>query len=136
MIKPTVGRVVWFYSSKAPEQPLAAIVSKVHSDRMVNVLAIAEEGIPYGQTSVQLLQDDDKPSGGAFWCAWMPYQLGQAARTEAAEAKVHHHYQSETIGDDGATVGVSDVSGSPSEALEQVMRENSAALDSRIAEKA
>ena len=126
MIKPTVGRVVWFYSSKAPEEALAAIVAYVHSDRMVNLMVIEPTGNPRGQTSVQLLQDDDKPHGAAFWCAWMPYQLGQAAKTEAALRGA----------DDGATVGVSDVSGSPSEALQQVMRENSAALDSRIAEKA
>jgi hypothetical protein len=87
MIKPTVGRVVWCYNSEDPEEPLAAIVCHVHNDRMVNLMVIAEEGIPWGQTSVQLLQDDDKPSGEGFWCAWMPYQIGQAARTEEAEKK-------------------------------------------------
>jgi hypothetical protein len=87
MIKPTVGRVVWFYSSKAPEKAFAAMIAHVHSDRMVNLMVVDADGDPYGQTSVQLLQDDDKPQGGAFWCAWMPYQLGQAAKTEAAEAK-------------------------------------------------
>jgi len=86
MIKPTVGRVVWFYGSKAPEEPLAAIVAKVHSDQLVNLMVIDQNGGTNGRTSVQLLQDDDKPEAD-FWCAWMPYQLGQAARTEAAEKR-------------------------------------------------
>jgi len=84
MIKPTVGRVVWFYYSTAPKEPLAAIVAKVHSDRKVNLMVIDEDGSTNGVTSVRLLQDDDKPEDD-FWCAWMPYQLGQAAKTEAAE---------------------------------------------------
>ena len=87
MIKPTVGRVVWFYTGVVKE-PCAAIIAKVHSDRMVNLMVIDEDGDPYGQTSVRLLQDDDKPAGEAFWCAWMPYQLGQAAKTEAAEDRL------------------------------------------------
>lgn len=85
MIKPTVGRVVWYYSSKAPDTPFAAMIAHVHNDRMVNLMVVEQDGDTYGRSSVPLLQDDDKPSG-AFWCAWMPYQLGQAARTEAAEA--------------------------------------------------
>ena len=55
---------------------------------MVNLMVVEPDGTTRGQTSVQLLQDDDKPSGGAFWCAWMPYQLGQAAKHAAADAKL------------------------------------------------
>jgi hypothetical protein len=87
MIKPTVGRVVWFYSrSDGATVPtaLAAVVAYVHNDRKVNLMVIAEDGIPYGLTHVDLLQDGDTPQQ-SVWCAWMPYQLGQAARTEAAE---------------------------------------------------
>lgn len=88
MIKPTVGRIVWFYSSKAPDTAQAAMVARVWDERRVNLMVVEPDGTTRGQTSVQLLQDDDKPDGGAFWCAWMPYQIGQAAKHAAADAKL------------------------------------------------
>jgi len=87
MISPTVGRVVWFYHSGEPENPMAAIVAKVHDDRLVNLMAISPEGHPHPRPSVPLLQDDDKPDGRSEWCAWMPFQKGQAAKLEELEAK-------------------------------------------------
>lgn len=95
MIQPTVGRVVLFTPSITPEpgfehhdrtKPLAAMVTHVWNDRMVNLVVFDSNGNAFGKTSVQLLQDDDlKPEYGYF-CAWMPYQVGQAAKAEAAEA--------------------------------------------------
>ena len=92
MIQPTVGRVVWFTPPVADDprfdvkQPLAGIVAYVWNDRMVNLTVCLPNGEITGVTSVTLLQDDDqKPEYGRF-AAWMPYQKGQAARTEAAEA--------------------------------------------------
>jgi hypothetical protein len=89
MIKPTIGRIVWFYprGHKAGEQPLAAIVAHVWSDTCVNLAIFDANGQPYtpGTTSVLLVQENSEvPSAGNF-CTWMPYQL--AAKTEAAEAK-------------------------------------------------
>lgn len=87
MIKPTVGRVVWFYKKDGDTTPLAAIVACVHSDRMVNLCVIDPNGGSFGSTSVLLVQDGDpKPMIGSY-CEWMPYQKGQAAKTEAAEAQ-------------------------------------------------
>jgi hypothetical protein len=86
MIKPTIGRVVLFKRADAPNQEFPAIICYVHSDRMVNLAIWDANGNPVPQTSVSLLQDDDRPAGDAFWCEWMPYQKGQAAKTEAAEA--------------------------------------------------
>jgi hypothetical protein len=45
------------------------------------------QGSPFAATSVQLLQDDDVSLGGTT-AEWMPYQKGQAAKTEALEAQV------------------------------------------------
>jgi hypothetical protein len=97
MIKPSNGRVVWFTPSRVTEhrieqhdgrQPLAAMVVHVWGDRMVNLVVFDSNGRPHAETSVTLLQDDDlKPEEGRF-ASWMPYQLGQAAKTEAAEAKL------------------------------------------------
>jgi len=63
LIRPTVGRVVWFHQGTAgifpgSEDTRAAIVAHVHGDPI--------------------------PTSG-FYCEWMPYQKGQAAKTEAAE---------------------------------------------------
>ena len=89
MIQPTVGRVVWFYrESLSPEgtQPFAAIVAHVWSDRLINVGGFNSNGEPFAMTFVQLIQDDDAPNGPH--CTWMPYQKGQAAKTEALETKL------------------------------------------------
>jgi len=93
MIEPTPGRVVWFrpheddhtFTGGHGNEPLAALIAKVHSNRLINVAAFDENGHNRGVENVTLLQDDDpKPEKGLFAC-WMPYQTGQAAKTEAAE---------------------------------------------------
>jgi hypothetical protein len=93
MIKPTNGRVVWFTPSPASSVivqiektvPLAAIVTHVYGDRMVNLVVFDSYGAPHSKSSVPLLQDgDERPEHGNY-CEWMPYQKGQAAKTEAAE---------------------------------------------------
>lgn len=92
MIKPTVGRVVWYYpfpSDPGPSpggQPLAAHVAHVWSETCVNLMVIDANGVSYNRTSVLLVQDGSaRPDVG--FCEWMPYQKGQAAKHEALEAK-------------------------------------------------
>lgn len=94
MIKPTVGRIVHYYPSTNEVreinakglmayagQPLAAIIACVHSDRMVNLAIFDQGGTNFERRSVTLVQDgDDIPVGS--YCAWMPYQVGQAVKTE------------------------------------------------------
>ena len=86
MIEPTVGRVVLFYDNNGPE-PHAAIITEVHGECCVNLCAFSKNGIPKGYTSVPLLQDDD-PRPSCCFCEWMPYQKGQAAKTEALEEQI------------------------------------------------
>jgi hypothetical protein len=88
MIEPTVGRIVWFYTSGTRSEAQAAIVTKVWNSRMVNLCVFDFGGGSGGVSSVDLLQDDAKPEGRSSWCEWMPYQKGQAAKTEALEAKL------------------------------------------------
>lgn len=92
VITPTNGRVVWFtpgadfagvqHDSK---QPLMAFVCHVWGDRIVNLLVIDSVGDQYAVSSVDLVQDGDPVRSGGRYAEWMPYQKGQAAKTEAAE---------------------------------------------------
>jgi hypothetical protein len=98
MIKPTVGRVVWFYSGTAhpmaEQQPMAAIIVKVLDDHCINITRFNEVGDAKGYISVPLIQENENAPAIGFYCTWMPYQLGQAAKTEQAECKAVQ----ETIG--------------------------------------
>lgn len=90
MIKPTVGRIVWYYPENGGrKRPRAAMIVDVHSDRLVNIALWNDVGVPDSDPprSVRLLQDDDERPLGRF-CEWMPYQKGQAAKTEALEERL------------------------------------------------
>ncbi len=95
VIKPTVGRVVWFYPSQNTVEagfarhadgggPYAALIAHVWNDRMVNLSVFDANGAAHPRTSVTLHQGEGDVPEQAF-CGWMPYQKGQAAKTEAAE---------------------------------------------------
>lgn len=85
MIKPTIGRVVWFQPGKQADQPLrtqpyAALICFVHSDTLINVGFFSEGGTAGRATSVRLLQEgEDVPLNGYF-AEWMPYQATQAKK--------------------------------------------------------
>jgi hypothetical protein len=90
MIKPTVGRVVLFTPVKAdPPIKWAAIIAHVWSDTCVNLACFDSNGCAINKTSVPLIQDD-APKPAEFYCEWMEYQKGQAAKTEALEAQLKH----------------------------------------------
>lgn len=96
MIKPTIGRRVWFWPNGTTgmtlitggdQQPCDAGVVFVWNDRLVNLAVSDHVGANYSRTSVPLLQDDDPiPESGAY-ATWMPYQVGQAkaAATETPQ---------------------------------------------------
>lgn len=92
MIKPSVGRVALFYpADRTPnEQPLPAIVAAVWGDRCVNLAIFGRNGVPMSHppTSVTLVQPDDPTPTGGCYCTWMPYQVGQAAKTEELEKQI------------------------------------------------
>lgn len=110
-IKPTVGRVV-HYVPKGPDSDdpemvlaieagrplLAAIVAKVHTDDCVTLAyvdenrtihsaahVLHEEAAPYlevDEDTGEAHQVTPCREGRDFW-RWMPYQVGQAAKTES-----------------------------------------------------
>ena len=89
MIKPTIGRVVWYHPQNAEpdDQPNAALVAYVWSDTLVNLAVFDSNGSAYNKSSVFLYQGDGEPPSSSY-CEWMPYQQGQAAKTEALEKQL------------------------------------------------
>lgn len=93
MIIPTVGRVVWFHvgahaTNLQSDQPLAAIITYVHSDDVINLVVFGKGGDCHQRGSVPLWQGEgDAPERGSY-AEWMPYQKGQAAKLEEIEAKI------------------------------------------------
>ena len=94
IIKPTVGRMVWYYRpnrseiGRAEDQPLAAIVTCVHDGQHVNLAVFSAVGKLKPTLNVQLLQEGDKlESGKDGFAAWMPYQIGKAEKTTAKAEK-------------------------------------------------
>lgn len=90
MIKPTIGRIVWFYPQgrqqvEAKQQPHAAIIAYVHSDDYINITYFDTNGFAHPANGVFLRQEGEPRPDFAF-CEWMPYQLGQAAKTAALAA--------------------------------------------------
>jgi hypothetical protein len=100
MIKPTIGRVVWYTPSESDGRQLthspamtvygdtlAAIVTHVWSDSCVNLTVFDSNGMPHGRTSVMLHQGEG-PCTSSPYCEWMPFQKGQAAKYEQLESKL------------------------------------------------
>lgn len=93
IIRPTVGRVVWYRPPGHPvdAQPCSAQIAYVHTDQMVNIGWLTPNGESKAATSVYLDQgvrprpDYVKDSG---YCQWMPYQVGQAQRTQELEQRI------------------------------------------------
>lgn len=105
IIKPTVGRKVWYRPCandlKGPmviagslesgnSQPLDATIIAVWGDRMVNVLVTDTMGHQFPVLSCTLIQEGDEPAKDADgkvigrYVEWMPYQTGQAKAQQAA----------------------------------------------------
>lgn len=96
MIEPTVGRNVLFRPGRLAQnlrihtdhkQPLVGLITFVHGSRLLNLAVFDALGRHHALTSVKLLQDDDKAEDGEPHAEWMPYQKGQAAKTEQLEAQ-------------------------------------------------
>ncbi|MWV17552.1 hypothetical protein F3I16_16035 [Pseudomonas sp. L-22-4S-12] len=92
-IRPTVGRILWYWPTAyditqgmfaypGSDQPMAATVAFVHSDRMVNLAVADHNGKQFEKRSVTLLQEGDQVRDRSGYAEWMPYQKGQAATVE------------------------------------------------------
>lgn len=89
MITPTIGRVILVHSRASDATgPWPCLVNKVYGDRCINAAGFNEWGTQVSYSSLPLLQDDDVPPETGPYAEWMPYQKGQAAKTEALERQV------------------------------------------------
>jgi len=90
MIKPTIGRVVWYWDDVTRQsQPNPALICYVHSDTMINLAVFDPNGVALSKTSVYLYSGDANVERPAHHFAeWMPYQKGQAAKTEQLESQL------------------------------------------------
>lgn len=101
-INPTIGRVVHFNPTmshadklgmvyRCQGTPMDAHIVYVWPSGLVNLAVFDHDGIQHAVTSVKLLQDVSQAPLNAqgqlveSYCTWMPYQKGQAAKTEQAE---------------------------------------------------
>lgn len=100
MIKPTVGRKVWYRPADhetamavqkdidGVKQPLDATIVCVHSDHCVNLVIFDANGIMQNRNSAYLRQDGvDLPVWVTSYAEWMPYQVGQAKKHEPETEK-------------------------------------------------
>jgi hypothetical protein len=98
IIKPTVGRVVWYFPAEGEtyspadgrsivsqqrmafmgDQPMAAQVVYVHGDRCVNLMVTDHLGCTHICPGVQLVQDGDVYVTAGARAEWTPFQQGQA----------------------------------------------------------
>lgn len=87
MIKPTIGRVVHYRPNGIAGVVCAALITAVHSDTCINLRAFHADGTDSAPASIDLVQDDNYPTDGRPFAEWMPYQIGQAAKTEQVIAE-------------------------------------------------
>jgi hypothetical protein len=79
MIKPSIGRIVWFHpANHASEQQCAAIITYVHEDNLINIAAFSPEGAYEAFQNVYLVQDEELPPASSSYAQWMPYQKAVA----------------------------------------------------------
>lgn len=89
-IVPTIGRVVLYVPGPGDHtavgnQPHAATVAFVHNDNLVNLSIVDANGMQYARTEVPLVNEGETSETLHGFCHWMPYQIGQAAKTEEIE---------------------------------------------------
>ena len=109
-IIPTVGRVVYFTPAAVDAQSIipdwqsgvcAALVTAVHNENCVNLTVFDANGQHHARCSVCHVSTlPEVPEGGVqkydTW-DWMPYQKGQAAKTEQLEAKFGDAHQKPSL---------------------------------------
>lgn len=95
-INPSVGRIVLFSSPGCYTGERPAIITGVNDDGTIEVKVFHRANEPEmaraHTTALHLVSPDtpipEEALAAGAWCSWMPYQKGQAAKTEALEKTV------------------------------------------------
>jgi hypothetical protein len=89
IIPPGVGRKLWYRPGpsvvpgmcvNSGNQPLDCTVLYVWNDRCINAEVIDHAGKHHFKSSLRLVQPGDAPWQGEY-AEWMPFQVGQAAKS-------------------------------------------------------
>lgn len=88
IIKPTVGRVVLVKGPNIPPEGWPALITAVWSDFCINVAGFTTGGSPFARSSLELAQEGRPIHSLGEYAEWMPFQKGQAAKTEALAAQL------------------------------------------------
>lgn len=84
-MKPTVGRIVYYKGVSVTDEGaiefnVASIITEVDSDTQIGLCAFYPSGLVFAR--------DVKQGDKAGQWDWMPYQKGQAKKTEELEKKL------------------------------------------------
>jgi hypothetical protein len=88
MIRPTIGRIMWYWPEKEYRSslPWAAIVTNVHNDNMINLSVFNADGHHMAKSSVPVVQEGSPyTASDSPYVEWMPYQIGQAKTNSTKE---------------------------------------------------
>jgi hypothetical protein len=95
-MKPTVGRLLWYFphaphpQTSADHVPRAAIIAHVENDHMVNLMVIDTNGMAYSRSAIPLLDEGaEHPSTHSF-ATWpdreaVPLRSFRQVESELAE---------------------------------------------------
>ncbi len=89
IIKPTVGRIVYYFNNSDPT-PKAAIITAIHSDNCIDAVVFNENNnlLVSLASFIKLVQPEgERPQEGKF-CEWMPYQIKKPTGTESGEKAI------------------------------------------------
>jgi len=106
--EPTIGRVVYVYSHATAgvpsDKPMAAIVADVDGLK-INAQVIGHSGDILLGGVQNIPHISERSNDVHFWWDWMPFQKGQAAKTEQLQAELdgrlrqHSSASSKVVGD-------------------------------------
>jgi hypothetical protein len=83
---PTTGRVVYFYDLNASTRPfMAHVADAIEDSYIVNLLVLNHDAQPRAVLNVPHVSV--RGNDVQFW-DWMPYQKGQAAKTEELQKQL------------------------------------------------
>ena len=94
IIKPTVGRIVYFYNKQwigeGWDEACAAIIVHVWSDHLVNLVVFHHIATTHKFGSIHLYQPGERPENirdipESCWAEWMPYQVKKGFGSESGE---------------------------------------------------